>query len=133
MDNTADSLYLDLWMAYPQTLSGIYPVDPIDSLQTLFNIWKTTVSTNDSHPAIHDQVKIFTDQSGITSFDFSGCRNYLNQRLVIFDITGRIKKEMMVTERIIRIAMGDLSYPQILGYRLISPENGVTISGKFLR
>jgi hypothetical protein len=40
----ADSLTLDLWMAYPSNLSGIFPVDPIDSLQTLYDAWKISVS-----------------------------------------------------------------------------------------
>jgi uncharacterized Ntn-hydrolase superfamily protein len=133
MNDPYDSLYLDLWMAYPQNLTGVFPVDPIDSLQTLFDIWKTTVSVNDNTPEPPAKINVYTTDEGFTVFDFSRCKNYLNQKLIIFDMTGRLMQESVVSGRILRIELKGGPNPQILGYRLIAGDHKVIGSGKFLR
>ena len=77
LTDPADSLTLDLWMAYPSNLSGIFPVDPIDSLQTLYDAWKISVSVPEIRTGNPFKVKVFTDAAGKTVFDFSRCKDYL--------------------------------------------------------
>jgi uncharacterized Ntn-hydrolase superfamily protein len=133
MNDPHDSLYLDLWMAYPQNLTGVFPVDPIDSLQTLFDIWNTSVSADDKTAIIPPTIIVYTDDDGYTVFDFSRCKDYLNQKLIIFDMTGRSIMETAVSDRILRIDLKSIANPQILGYRLITGNQKVIGSGKFLK
>jgi uncharacterized Ntn-hydrolase superfamily protein len=133
MNDPYDSLYLDLWMAYPQNLTGVFPVDPIDSLQTLFDIWNTSVSADDKTAVILPTIIVYTDDDGYTVFDFSRCKDYLNQKLIIFDMTGRSIMETAVSDRIFRIDLKSTANPQILGYRLITGNQKVIGSGKFLK
>ena len=127
----AGSLHTDLWMAYPQTLTGIYPVDPIDSLQHLYNIWKTTVSVREVTQVLPDHVVVFTDLSGKTFFDFTQCHNYLDRQLHIFDMTGRTILATRVRERIMQVCLTSAGQGQIMCYRLVSPDMSVAASGKF--
>ena len=127
----ADSLHLDLWMAYPQTLTGIYPVDPIDSLQHLYNIWKTNVSVKEEKQATPDHLVVFTDLSGKTVFDFTQCHNYLDRQLQIFDMTGRTILDTRVRERIMQVYLTSGGQRQIMCYRVVRPDRLVAVSGKF--
>jgi uncharacterized Ntn-hydrolase superfamily protein len=88
--NLPDSLHLDLAMAYPSNLSGIFPVDPIDSLQTLYDAWKIFVSVKDKPGAFNPYLKVFTDWSGNLTFDLTRCSGYEDSRVKILDLTGRV-------------------------------------------
>jgi len=132
IDNTADSLYLDLWMAYPQNYTGVFPVDPIDSLQTLYNIWKTTVSAGKEKEFNPANVTVYNDQAGKTVFDFTRCKDYLGQQLIIFDMTGRSVCEIKVTERVMHVDLTQNASGQILAYRLVRQDRKVVAAGKFL-
>ena len=130
MSNQPDSLYLDLYMAYPQTQTGIYPVDPIDSLQTLYDLWKSTVSVRPSPAENLSTVKVYTDGAGITVFDFTRCRDYLTMQLEIFDVMGRRVDTQPVNSRVVRV---DLA-PHGAGlyvYRVLGPGNVMVTKGKF--
>jgi uncharacterized Ntn-hydrolase superfamily protein len=127
-----DSLYLDLWMAYPQTLTGIFPVDPIDSLQTLYNIWKSAVSVNHERVIPLNVVKIYTEPTGITVFDFTRCIDYVNQQLIVFDLTGRQVFTTMISGRILKTDLPGCESNQVLAYRILRNNMTVVASGKFL-
>ncbi len=79
-----DSLYLDLWMAYPQNFSGEVPADPIDSLQTLFDLWYTNTQIMNS--AVLANYKIFNDGH---EFIIRSFNQYEQVSLNIYDIYGR--------------------------------------------
>jgi uncharacterized Ntn-hydrolase superfamily protein len=128
MNNPSDSLYLDLYMAYPQNLTGIYPVDPIDSLQTLYDEWKVYVSVKDKPGEFNPYLKVFTDQTGTTTFDFTLCRGYQGTRVEIFDITGHKVAVIEVDNPLERI---HLKNKGILVYRVLNKENRQVADGKF--
>ncbi|MFZ4521789.1 MAG: DUF1028 domain-containing protein [Bacteroidales bacterium] len=131
MNNQADSLYLDLWMAYPQNLSGIFPTDPIDSLQTLYNAWKTAMTVAERQPLSENRIKVQSTPEGKTIFDFTGCKDYLNQQLVIINMTGRVILETKVTGRMMEIDLTSCSSRQVFAYRLIRKDHTLVASGKF--
>ena len=133
LNDPDDSLYLDLWMAYPQNLSGIFPVDPIDSLQTLYNLWKTTVSTRDQAPFIHPlTVKVYKNLSGITIFDFTRCKDYQNRQLIIFDMMGSAILKTTITGRVQQVDLSGHHARQFLTYRIVRNDQTLVVSGKFL-
>ena len=131
LTDPADSLHLDLWMAYPQNLAGVFPVDPIDSLQTLYNTWKTTTSNRDDREHLAATVKVYTDATGKTMFDFSGCKDYLNRHLTIFDMTGRAILQIQVTRRLMLVDLSECNTRQILAYRLTRDDRTIVSAGKF--
>ena len=132
MTDPADSIYLDLWMAYPQTLSGIFPTDPIDSLQTLYNKWKITLSTRDKQKAGPDRIKVYTNPSGKTIFDFTSCKDYLNRTIIIFNMTGKSIMQTLVTGRILEMDLSRGASRQILLYRVVRNDCSTITSGKFI-
>jgi uncharacterized Ntn-hydrolase superfamily protein len=132
MTDPVDSLYLDLWMAYPQNLPGVFPVDPIDSLQTLYNIWKTTLSASDERPIPPAAVKVYTDPTGKMVFDFTRCKDYLNRQLIIFDMTGRSIFKIIITARVLHVDLPGHDARRILAYRVIRNDQTVVAAGKFL-
>lgn len=126
-----DSLYCDLWMAYPTSYSGQYPVDPIDSLQTLYNIWKTATSVGDLKTGSRCEVKVSLTGEGKVSFDLSHCRDCQNSVLEVFDILGRKLKAVDVSSRITLIDLGAGNPTGILIYRLKFRDGREPVSGKF--
>ena len=132
LTDPADSLTLDLWMAYPSNLSGIFPVDPIDSLQTLYDAWKISVSVPEIRTGNPFKVKVFTDAAGKTVFDFSRCKDYLNGQLIICDITGRSIRNVTITSRIIQVDLADVVTLHLLAYRLVRKDGTIMASGKFI-
>ncbi len=128
MNNQPDSLYLDLYMAYPYNLTGIYPVDPIDSLQTLYDDWKVYVSVKDKPGEFNPYLKVFTDPAGITTFDFTLCRGYAGTRVEIYDITGRKVAGFEVDNPLKKI---QLQSKGIFIYRLLDKQNRQLAEGKF--
>ncbi len=133
MTDAADSLYCDLWMAYPTNYSGPFPVDPIDSLQTLYNLWKTTTSVNGAKLFPPSEIKVYRGEGESLVFDFSLCRNYLQSNLQIFDITGRSLKELRVTSRFMTVRLTGTAGSRILLYRLAGTDGSYLCSGKFCR
>jgi uncharacterized Ntn-hydrolase superfamily protein len=133
MTDAADSLYCDLWMAYPTNYSGQFPVDPIDSLQTLYDLWKTTTSVTGAKSSPPSEVKIYRGEGENLVFDFSHCRNYLQSGLQIFDITGRCLRQVIVTSRFMTVNIPDAGRSRILLYRLSGTDGAFICSGKFLR
>ena len=133
MTDAADSLYCDLWMAYPTNYSGLFPVDPIDSLQALYNLWKTTTSVSGTTSSPPSEVKVYKGEGESLVFDFSHCRNYLQSKLQVFDITGRCLREVRVTSRFIKVDLPGTGRSQILLYRLSGTGGAYLCSGKFCR
>lgn len=128
LNNQPDSLYLDLYMAYPQNLTGIYPVDPIDSLQTLYDDWKVYVGVKDKPGGFNPCLKVYTEMSGTATFDFSLCHNHEGSRVEIYDITGRRITGFEVNSPLERI---QLKNHGILIYRILDKENRQLAEGKF--
>jgi uncharacterized Ntn-hydrolase superfamily protein len=131
MTDPYDSLYLGLWMAYPQNYSGIFPVDPIDSLQTLYNLWKGSTTINDKGTVSPDFVKVYNGERGITVFDFTLCKGYRNLQITIFDILGRSLLKQPVSSRILRINTSELVSNGILIYQVSRQDQFVVAKGKF--
>lgn len=129
MNNQPDSLYLDLYMSYPYNLTGIYPVDPIDSLQTLYDAWKVYVNVIDNPGGFNPCLKVFTESSGTTTFDFGLCHNYTGSRVEIYDITGRRITGFEVNSPLEGI---QLKNHGILIYRILDKENRQIAEGKFI-
>jgi hypothetical protein len=119
-------------MAYPQNQSGIYPVDPIDSLQTLYDQWKQTVSVSPAPDLTPSDVKVYTNPSGTTVFDFTLCRDYTATNLVIFDVTGRKITEQPVSSRIMMLNLPDDSHGMLI-YQVVDQYGLKIVAGKFFR
>jgi len=127
-----DSLYCDLWMAYPTNFSGVFPVDPIDSLQTLYDTWKMTLSAREPGIQQPDKVKVYRTADGYSVFDLTLCRDYANARLEIFDMFGRTVTTTSANTRIIKLVIPAGASGQVLLYRLVKPDHSAIASGKFL-
>ncbi|NQV03737.1 MAG: DUF1028 domain-containing protein [Bacteroidia bacterium] len=130
-DNSYDSLYLDLWMAYPQNWSGAVPVDPIDSLQTLYDQWQIVTALRDPKSTLALPVTIRYTENGQVLFDFSGCPKNLNLSLEIYDITGRLMVARPVTNQIEKIDPIWIASHGIYLYRVITDDQRMGASGKF--
>jgi uncharacterized Ntn-hydrolase superfamily protein len=128
MNNQPDSLYLDLYMAYPTNQTGIFPVDPIDSLQTLYDAWKLFLSVKDQPGEYNPYLKIVTGPGGNVSFDFSQCRGYAGVRIEIFDLTGRIVAAMETKSQMEKLQIPGSG---MLIYRILDPKNRQMAAGKF--
>jgi uncharacterized Ntn-hydrolase superfamily protein len=129
-DDPYDTLYCDLYMAYPQNFSGICPVDPIDSLQTLYNLWKTTTTINKIRTGI--PVKVWSASEGEVIFDFSRCPDYSGMEIIIYDLTGRMLQQVPVTRRIISLHPYQSSFTGICFYQVIKRDQVVIARGKIL-
>lgn len=129
--NQPDSLYLDLWMAYPQNQTGIYPVDPIDSLQTMFDQWQATVAIDPAIGRPTSEVKVFVDESACTIFDFTRCQDYNRTKLEIFDISGRIIATQPVRSRLVKLNLSSEA-TGLLIFKVTGPDGSYVFSGKFL-
>ena len=132
MTDPYDTLYLDLWMAYPTNYPGIFPVDPIDSLQTLYNLWKASTGIHDRGVSPPDIVRVYNVEKGITAFDFTLCKNYMNLQLAIFDMVGRNVLVKPVASRIMRVNNSELVPNGILIYQVTRQDRFVITKGKFL-
>ncbi len=132
LTNQPDSLYLDLWMAYPQNQAGIYPVDPIDSLQTLYDAWKQVVSVRPAGNLPISSVKVYSDQDGNTVFDFTRCPEYPGATLVIYDVTGRKVRLEKVSSRILKLNLREVNHGMLI-YQVADKRGSMMVSGKFFR
>ena len=126
-----DSLYCDLWMAYPQNYPGMYPVDPIDSLQTLYDIWKTTVGSGDGTGSPSPGIRVYTDASGMLVISFRSLPpkgTYIR----LMDLSGRIISTASLASENTRIALpGRLSRGAYI-YQVSGPGNNLLVSGKLI-
>jgi uncharacterized Ntn-hydrolase superfamily protein len=125
-----DSLYLDLYMAYNQNFSGFVPVDPIDSLQTLYDLWKTTTSLVKKKSGF--PVKIWSVPGGELFFDFSRCPDYSGMEIIIYDLTGKKLFQTQVTRRTMNIHPYLTSYSGISFYQVMNKDQVVLARGKIL-
>ncbi|MEI6884476.1 MAG: DUF1028 domain-containing protein [Bacteroidota bacterium] len=132
MNDPPDSLYCDLWMAYPANYSGVFPVDPIDSLQTLYDKWKMTLSNRGNENPPSNTIQVYRSADGLVVFDLKRCREYANAGLQVFDILGRSLLTVPVTSRIMKTSIPAGFSGQILLYRLVRTDHSVITSGKFL-
>jgi len=88
LTDTVGNFYLDLYMSYSNTASGTLPVDPIDSLQTLYTAWQNSTGIiTPSAPA--QEIRVFTDESGQTIFDLNLFQKIDGIELQIFDMNGK--------------------------------------------
>lgn len=130
--NRPDSLYIDLWMAYPSGFSGLVPVDPIDSLQTLYNHWKTITAVFGAGDASVNWVKGATGSDGSATLDFSNCPDYSKLKLVIFDLTGRTIYSKQIDSRVIRPFPAGNNHSGMFIYQVLRQDNRIVALGKFL-
>ena len=132
MNDPPDSLYCDLWMAYPANYSGVFPVDPIDSLQTLYDKWKMTLSNRGNENPPSNTIQVYRSADGLVVFDLKRCSEYANAGLQVFDMLGRSLLTVPVTSRIMKTSIPAGFSGQILLYRLVRTDHSVITSGKFL-
>jgi uncharacterized Ntn-hydrolase superfamily protein len=133
MTDPPDTLYLDLWMAYPNGTSGNFPVDPIDSLQTLYNLWKMTNGVTPLGSIQDNVVKVYVDATGNIQFDFTLCRDYNNCRLSIYDLYGRCLVYKTVSSRILIINPPSGVSRGLLVYQVVNQSQVTIAKGKFIR
>jgi uncharacterized Ntn-hydrolase superfamily protein len=126
----ADSLYLDIYMAYNQNFTGFVPVDPIDSLQTLYDLWKTTTSIRYTRNGL--PLKVWSPSEGELIFDFTGCLDYQDYMINIFDLTGRMLQKSMVTRRTMSLRLFKSSFSGICFYQVMNQGQVVIARGKIL-
>lgn len=131
--NQPDSLWLDLWMAYPQGFPGIVPVDPIDSLQTLYNQWKTITATRGYPAGEVYPVKIRQSPDGKTIFDFSGCPVKTGLHLRVYDLFGRVAFSHEVVSEIMRPEFQPSAKPSFMIYLVSRGDKIIVAKGKFIR
>ncbi len=132
-ENSYDSLYLDLWMAYPQSWSGAVPVDPIDSLQTLFNDWQThtTIPGKGDHNAC--SVTVRQSESGEISFNFSHCPNNMKLNLMVYNLQGKMITVIPVNKNIEKMKANEELAKGIYLYRVTTNNQLVVVTGKFFK
>lgn len=102
-------------------------------MQTLYDQWKTAVSAEERQPAPPPTVKVFTDPSGITIFDFTRCKDYLNHPLMVFDMMGRTVLVTTVNGRIMNLALENCKPGQLLGYRIVTDDQKIIAAGRFIK
>lgn len=129
-ENSYDSLYLDLWMAYGPTWTGPVPVDPIDSLQTLYDQWLVATGMNDYGAQQDLPVVIRYNDIGQVLFDFSACETGLKLILELFDLNGRIILSRSVNSHIESIDLSTFNSTGIYLYRVLTEGKYPAASGK---
>ncbi|MBN1198783.1 MAG: DUF1028 domain-containing protein, partial [Bacteroidales bacterium] len=131
-NNNYDSLYLDLWMAYPQTWSGAVPVDPIDSLQTLFNLWQITTAMKDPDAPVTLSVIIRYTENGQVQLDFIGCPAEISLTMEVYNVSGELILSRPVNNQVEILKPEEFQTSGIYLYRAFSDDQRLTASGKFL-
>jgi uncharacterized Ntn-hydrolase superfamily protein len=130
--DTTGMMYLDLWMSYPQTFSGVVPRDPIDSLQTLFNTWKLTATVKQNVRTPLQRIRIFYEHNGQVVLDLSDLQPAAAMKLYIYDIMGKEHSREMITSSFFKPDMSFLP-TGIYFYRLTDEKNMLPCAGKFYK
>jgi uncharacterized Ntn-hydrolase superfamily protein len=130
VNNLPDSLYIDLWMAYPQGYPGLLPVDPIDSLQTLYDQWKTLTRVAGSGLPANRCIRILSLTDGTTGFDFSSCPGHSKFKLILFDITGREIFSGKITGQIIHPFPEGTTHQGMFIYLVLRQDGSIIEKGK---
>jgi uncharacterized Ntn-hydrolase superfamily protein len=125
-----DSLYCDLWMAYNQNFSGNVPVDPIDSLQTLYNQWKTITKVVGKEKVF--PVKVWSGSGGIVVFDLSRCANFAGMTIQVMDLTGRVIERKVLTNQQEVYQLQLNAYTGICLYRIFDTNQSIVAKGKVM-
>ncbi len=86
--DTIDKYSLDLYMSYENNVVGNIKVDPIDSLQTLYNIWKSSNGIAEFESS-KLKVKLFYDDEMNPIFEFEKFEQNENYRVSIIDLFGK--------------------------------------------
>ncbi len=94
--DSAGNFHLDLYMAYPGNAS--YPVDPIDSLQTLYNNWLNGVSVTEN-PEQVPPVKLIL-QSGRITFIAGGVLQDEKLLLEMYSPAGKLMVRMPFSHQV---------------------------------
>ncbi len=127
-----DSLYCDLWMAYPQNYPGMYPVDPIDSLQTLYDLWKLALGNPDRSRPYPCPVKVYIDAAGNAVADLTGCQALARGTIAVFDLAGRVVFRDGLKGVVSRFPTGIRPGSGIYLYRITDTANQVAAAGKLI-
>jgi uncharacterized Ntn-hydrolase superfamily protein len=130
--NKPDSLWIDLWMAYPQSYPGIVPVDPIDSLQTLYDQWKLTTSIFEPGSITKNWVKILQGDDGQTMLDFSGCAALQGLQLKVYNLYGQLVYHHDITSVHICPMPQSAANHSLFIYLVTGPGEIIVAKGKFL-
>jgi uncharacterized Ntn-hydrolase superfamily protein len=131
LNDPYDTLYCDLWMAYPTGYPGMYPVDPIDSLQTLYDIWKATVGVKNDGKTGYNKIRVFRSDATIVA-DLTGCGSIQGWRVSIMDVSGRVVLSQKLDGIVTRIETGGRLKSGIYIYRVANGTGVVTVSGKLI-
>jgi uncharacterized Ntn-hydrolase superfamily protein len=130
-DDPTDSLFCDLWMAYPSGYPGMYPVDPIDSLQTLYDIWKTSVGIKqDVKPG--SGIRVYHAGSSVVVVDLTRYTRAGDLTITVLDVAGRALLTQKLNRTITRIETGNRLRNGIYLYRVIDLNGVVAASGKLI-
>jgi hypothetical protein len=117
-------------MAYPQNYPGMYPVDPIDSLQTLFDLWKTSVGTGKGHQPPLNGIRVYRSGSGEIVVDLMRSSTTPGGSISIMDVSGRVILTVDLGRMVNRISTGDRLKNGIYIYRVADGSGAVVASGK---
>lgn len=128
----SDSLYCDLWMAYPQNYPGTFPVDPIDSLQTLYDLWKLSVGEGQNQQKGPEKIKVtFAKNSGIVA-DLSNYGSAEGCMISILDVSGRVILTGMLDKPVTRIDPGNALKTGVYLYQITNAGKSIISSGKLI-
>lgn len=125
-----DTLWCDLWMAYPTSYPSPYPVDPIDSLQTLYNLWKTTVGTGPATTDPQHRIRVYKDAGGEIITHLGSVINHAGVQLEILDTSGRMILSQPLNGPVTRINPGNRLANGIYLYRVRDAAGKVLAGGK---
>jgi uncharacterized Ntn-hydrolase superfamily protein len=131
--NPSDSLYCDLWMAYPSNYPGLYPVDPIDSLQTLFDRWKATIvgiSRADVHGTAGTVVSIEQPHTLVVRLTRSGPREAT--RIELTDLAGQQIGTYPLNGPVTRVDLRSSLTRGVYLYRITRTGGATVDSGKLV-
>jgi hypothetical protein len=108
------------------------PVDPIDSLQTLYDRWKLTTAIRDHRGIMENQVKIIPGAGGQPTFDLAAYAAWPTLTLQIYDICGRLICSTPAVSSRVTPDLSAVPGPAMLIYLLAMPGNEVVGKGKFM-
>ncbi|MHC1707714.1 MAG: DUF1028 domain-containing protein [Bacteroidales bacterium] len=126
------NFYLDLWMSYPQNWSaGPFPVDPIDSLQTLFNNWVTWMSAQEHDRYETIEATVYQDIAKNPVCILSGEMIPVDLELTIYDVAGKLVFSQKITEKKTTLHLVNPLKNGVYFFSLTGNKNVKQSSGKF--